>query len=54
MKAGIKFNLKKYDSAIELFDHSLKLMIKSNLEYVNEIIYHLCVALNMKNEKQSY
>ena len=50
MKAGIKFNLKKYDSAIELFDHSLKLMIKSNPEYVNEVIYHLCLALNIKNE----
>jgi len=50
MKGNLEYNLGNRDNALNFFDKSFTLMIKSNEKYVNEIIYYLSTILLEKKE----
>ena len=51
MKGTLQFNLNDFKSSLNYFKQSLDMMVVSNKEYVNEIIYNICVVLIMQNKE---
>ena len=50
MRGNLEFNFGDKDKSLDFFTTSLKLMLKSNERYVNEIIYYLSLILLEKNK----
>jgi len=51
IKGNLQFNLNDLKSSLSHFKKSLDIMIVSNKEYVNEIIYNICIVLIMQNKE---
>ena len=50
MRGNLEFNIGDKNKSLDLFKNSLRLMLKSNERYVNEIIYYLSLML-LENHK---
>ena len=51
MKGNLQFNLNDFESSLNHFKQSLDMMAISNKEYVNEIIYNICIILTIQNKE---